>query len=464
MCKLRVGLLILCGAVAAEAADGVNPSRNAFVATKDPFGETVAKVVYLDQNWSPDESNRFYFTAQGSQIIPYDWFLALEQADSTTPFRDNQNILKYRYLAQEPGPLNPDGLPVGFVADQGVGRAWLGMTCAACHTNEIHLGGTAYRVDGAPTLGDIQGFLSAMIVAMQQTRADAAKFGRFATKVLGSHDSPPNRARLQAQLDFSIKVRAGYNLRNFPGYDPKAPLQPPTRFGRLDAVDSIVNEVYNFAVKNPNPDMPTVVSKTANAAVSYPCPVGHPAARRRGVAGHRQERRAARRPDPVEERRRGPRRVWRREHPQQPRFLRLRLCLDRQDLGAHGPGKPAQDPLVAAVAGRLSQDRPGRRREGGRALPDRLRHGVLPGLPRPDQPDRPQPQGRRGHGRQRDRPAGVLQLLQPDRAVRQARRSQRQLRAAHDQDPGHRRRQHDALQRGDRNDPRELPAARPPTS
>ena len=60
----------------------VGPSRDAFVATQDPLGEPVSKVVYLEQNWSPAESVQFYFTEQGSQIIPYDWFLALEQVDS----------------------------------------------------------------------------------------------------------------------------------------------------------------------------------------------------------------------------------------------------------------------------------------------------------------------------------------------------------------------------------------------
>ena len=103
---------------------------------QDPLGEPVTKVVYLEQNWSPEESLRFYFTEQGSQIIPYDWFLALEQVDQAKPFRDNQNILKYRYLPQNPGKMNPDGLPVGFVfGKRGLGRRWLGMTCAACHTN-----------------------------------------------------------------------------------------------------------------------------------------------------------------------------------------------------------------------------------------------------------------------------------------------------------------------------------------
>ena len=93
---------------AARVADD-DPARNAYVPANDPLGEPATKVVYLSQNWSPSQSLEFSFTAQGSQIIPYDWFLALEQADSTTLFLDNQNILKYRYLPQNPGPLTPTG-------------------------------------------------------------------------------------------------------------------------------------------------------------------------------------------------------------------------------------------------------------------------------------------------------------------------------------------------------------------
>ena len=96
--SLVFALLVACS----FAADEPGPSRDAYVAKSDPLGESVDKVVYLDQGWSPSESLRFYFTPQGSQLIPYDWFLALEQADSQTLFRDNQNILKYRYLPQLP--------------------------------------------------------------------------------------------------------------------------------------------------------------------------------------------------------------------------------------------------------------------------------------------------------------------------------------------------------------------------
>ncbi len=238
------------------------------MATNDPLGEPVSKVVYLDQGWSPAESLKFYFTSQGSQIIPYNWFLALEQADSQTLFRDNQNILKYRYLPQLPDASNPDGLPVGFVADEASNRRWLGLTCAACHTNEIRYGTTDYRVDGAPTMGDVRGLLSALITAMQQTKNDSEKFTRFAAKVLGSRNNPASQMLLRARVAAAIDQRVAYNLRNFPGYNPTAPAPSPADYARLDAVGAIVNEVYYHAVKSPS--SPTDNTKPANAPVSYP--------------------------------------------------------------------------------------------------------------------------------------------------------------------------------------------------
>lgn len=250
---------------------GLDESRNAFIATSDPLNEPVTKVVYLPQNWSARESVAFYFTPQGSQLIPYDWFLALEQPDSNTSFRDTKNILRYRYLPQNKGPMNPDGLPVGFVGGEGSERKWLGMTCAACHTNEIRYKDTGYRVDGAPTHADVQGFLSDMVASLQKTHDDSAKFDRFAKAVLATKDTAASRAELKAELAKSIKIRVGYNLRNFVGFDPKQTGPSPlTHYGRLDAVDSIVNEVYWRSVRNPDLNNPTIVARPADALVSYP--------------------------------------------------------------------------------------------------------------------------------------------------------------------------------------------------
>src|SRR5579885_3509882 len=34
-----------------------------------------AEVAWLPQNWTSDQRNRYYHTAQGSELLPYAWFL-----------------------------------------------------------------------------------------------------------------------------------------------------------------------------------------------------------------------------------------------------------------------------------------------------------------------------------------------------------------------------------------------------
>jgi hypothetical protein len=42
------------------------------------FGDQYSSVRYLWQGWSPADSLWFYTTSQGSDLIPYDFFMALE--------------------------------------------------------------------------------------------------------------------------------------------------------------------------------------------------------------------------------------------------------------------------------------------------------------------------------------------------------------------------------------------------
>src|SRR5437763_7698203 len=65
----------------------VGEDRNARAGDGAPGGDSATRIVYLQQNWTPEESQRFYFTSQGSQIVPYDWFLALETAEDETLLR-----------------------------------------------------------------------------------------------------------------------------------------------------------------------------------------------------------------------------------------------------------------------------------------------------------------------------------------------------------------------------------------
>ena len=171
---------LLSSTGASLAAQNVDPSRNAFVATQDPLGEPVTRSSISTRTGLPTRACNSTSPRRGRRFFP--------MAGSS---RSNRPIRRRRFvtirissntdiLPQNAGPSNPDGLPVGFVAGQGTGRSWLGMTCAACHTAEVRLGTTAYRVDGGPTGGDVQAFLTDLTRALQQTQTDPAKFGRFA--------------------------------------------------------------------------------------------------------------------------------------------------------------------------------------------------------------------------------------------------------------------------------------------
>src|SRR4051794_23057524 len=77
-------------------ADGlrgyVEPTRHALAVADDPFGDAAAEFQYLEQGWTPRQSMDFYTRTQGSRLIPYAWFLAVEQAGNENPLRDPANM------------------------------------------------------------------------------------------------------------------------------------------------------------------------------------------------------------------------------------------------------------------------------------------------------------------------------------------------------------------------------------
>jgi hypothetical protein len=44
------------------------------------------------QGWTQADRDGWYYATQGSRLIPYAWFQALEQAESTAPFADEQHL------------------------------------------------------------------------------------------------------------------------------------------------------------------------------------------------------------------------------------------------------------------------------------------------------------------------------------------------------------------------------------
>lgn len=227
--------------------------------------------VIVPQNWTCQERQEFWYTDQGSQVMPYAWFLHLEQPDNSGKFSTSANLDSYRYLPQKPTGLNPQGLPIGFtrgtsknnIAYGEISGEWLGLTCAACHTGQVEFEGKKYLIDGAPTMADFEAMFVDLALAMKITAGDDRKFQRFASLVIAENKTrstgTTDPVELRRQLAQMAKIREEWNHRNQGTAE-----SGPYGHARLDALGAIFNEVAATAIGVPGNARP------ANAPVSYP--------------------------------------------------------------------------------------------------------------------------------------------------------------------------------------------------
>ncbi|MEM9056859.1 MAG: di-heme-cytochrome C peroxidase, partial [Pseudomonadota bacterium] len=239
-----VGALVACGGDDAPA-----------IAT----GEAVpgaADVVNLEQGWSAEVQDALWFASFGSELMPYAWFLALEQASGTARFRDDRNLAALGFLPQTATANNPDGLPVGFSrhTDE-AGTEWVGLTCAACHTGEVHYRGVKLRIDGGQALLDFTAFENGVVDALSATVADSDKFNRFAAAVLDE----PTGLRFAALREALVARAQALAARRRMNATPV-----PYGHGRLDAFGQIFNAAAVEFLGEPDN------RRTPDAPVSYP--------------------------------------------------------------------------------------------------------------------------------------------------------------------------------------------------
>lgn len=166
--------------------------------------ETIKTLNPAGQNWSEELQNLFYFTPQGSKIIPYDWAMLLPTQDDKGLFFSSENLAKYGYIAQGKSKLNVDSLPVGFMRDPNPGgytrkdqitshipayarMPQLGINCAACHTSELKYKDFKLRINGGPSYSNFQLFVSDMDEAIARVatanmpgEANFERFSQFA--------------------------------------------------------------------------------------------------------------------------------------------------------------------------------------------------------------------------------------------------------------------------------------------
>lgn len=252
---------------------------------------------WLEQNWSLKDRHWFHHASQGTATfpVPYEWFMALEQPrlrlfsqpgmmkDSAYLERfgfipspqsiqtDTTTLRRYGYAnvyettqgsdwsTNWTPAENVDGLPVGFarmtgVVDPATGRREedkIGLTCAACHTGQIHYQGIDIRFDGGPAMTDLKKLELSTGLSIEYTLYVPFRFRRFADRVLGPDASKADREALKQKLSAigsflidwaqtqqkTVEAKKTWNGRQ----------QKDTEegFGRLDALNRIGNQVFS---------------------------------------------------------------------------------------------------------------------------------------------------------------------------------------------------------------------------
>lgn len=212
---------------------------------------------FTDQGkaWTATNRNAFYTQDQGSRIMPLSWMQALTQVNGK-PFLED-SLSRYGYLPNDNS--KPKGLPVGFTVN---GEA-IGMTCAACHTRQIDVAGTAYRIDGGPAIVDFQRFATDLDLAVANLLKDTAIFKRFANTVLGASSNPVQQASLQQAV-------ADWYLPYHTLMDNALPKDKPWGPARLDAVGMIFNRLTGLDIGSSKDHIIKVNIHRAGAPVRYP--------------------------------------------------------------------------------------------------------------------------------------------------------------------------------------------------
>lgn len=223
----------------------------------------------LQQCWDKSDQIRFYTTNQGSQIAPYELIKHLEMPLSTNKFLARANFDRWRFLPLEKTDRDQDSdvdkdvqdWPLGFVINTtSSGRQvwhgnWLGVTCAACHTAQIEYQGKKVRVDGAPTMANLNQFLWDLQDALSATYEDGLKGGDKFKRYAKNFPEEWDKALLE-RLGHAVTDGEMWHHRN----DPPT----PPGFARFDAVGLIFNQLIFMSGSEP------VGNVKNDAPVSFP--------------------------------------------------------------------------------------------------------------------------------------------------------------------------------------------------
>ena len=256
-----------------------------------PPKEPVKEMIFLDQGWEDGweigQSQWYHHASQGTKLLRYDWFIALEQPELSVfsapdLFHKDDYLSRFGFLSsKEHGTQNPDGLPIGFAVTRGFQEPFakepykqpaegepypyakepydvVGLTCATCHTSQINYKGKGIRIEGGPAMIDLDLFRQALGRAIVYTYIFPTRFDRFARKVLKGKYDEDTKQKLKVEFDrFFVAVREEKRFE-----EEKQINDLEMGFGRNDALGRIVNRVFK--------DLDRENLTVTDAPVNYP--------------------------------------------------------------------------------------------------------------------------------------------------------------------------------------------------
>lgn len=307
-----VAALLVLGVVALRFPDQFQPMLPGilgdFVTPPLPEHVEPRAAYWLEQNWALEDRHWFHHASQGTATfpVPYRWFMALEQprlhffakpgmlhdSDHLQRFgfipspqtinTDDATLRRFGYAnvydKTKPVPArlwdppvnwgiqaeNVDGLPVGFARMTGVpdpatgqiGEDRIGLTCAACHTGQIHYKGIDIRFDGGPAMTDLRKLEITTGLSIAYTLFVPGRFTRFADRVLGPSASDADRDALKQKLSAIGTFLVDWEKTYKKTIDGKTRFNEKTKrdeqqqdteegYGRLDALNRIGNQVFS---------------------------------------------------------------------------------------------------------------------------------------------------------------------------------------------------------------------------
>lgn len=165
--------------------------------------------------WTDNQRERYYQTSQGSLVMPYAWFRALEWRTSREMFASPHVQTRYGLLPNNNPEYNKDLMPVGivknivpdrYVESLGEGqKEWASISCAACHTGQIVYQGTAMRIDGGQSFWNFDKWSGDMVFSLMLTSSIPSRFERFCSRVYGLGENARCSREAKATLRQQVK-------------------------------------------------------------------------------------------------------------------------------------------------------------------------------------------------------------------------------------------------------------------